>query len=268
MLWPADFREFFVPISAILLPAARGDWPSYDCLEHFSEEVIMIMGLEEIEKIVWEEEKLFLMKQVGILLIKNHAIKFGDYTLASGKKSPYYVDLRQTISSPITVDWIANSLARIILNEIGRDKIDRILGVPTAGVPFATVVSQKLGIPLIYYRQARKEHGVRKKVEGNLGRNDRVLIVDDLITTGESVIEAAEVVRDFGGVVNELVVLLDREQGGRERLRSSRIESHVLFKISDAMTWLHSVGLIEDRIFETLAKYIEEERQGSSKAST
>jgi orotate phosphoribosyltransferase len=221
----------------------------------------MILMLDEIEKRIWKEEKLFLMKQVGILLIKNNAIKFGDYILSSGKKSPYYIDLRQTISSPITMDWIANSLTRIILNEIGKDKIDRILGVPTAGVPFATVVSQKLGLPLIYYRQARKEHGVRKKIEGILERNDRVLIVDDLITTGESVIEAAEVVRDQGGVVNELVVLLDREQGGQQRLRSSRIEPHVLFKISDAMTWLHTEGLIENGIYETLRRYIEEESQ-------
>lgn len=223
----------------------------------------MILGIEEIQKRVWEEEKLFLMKQVGILLIKNDAIKFGDYILASGKRSPYYIDLRLTISSPNTMDWIANSLTRIVINEIGKDKIDKILGVPTAGVPFATMVSQKLGIPLIYYRQARKEHGVRKKVEGILDRNDRVLIVDDLITTGESVIEAAEVVRDQGGVVNELVVLLDREQSGRERLRASRIEPHVLFKISDAMDWLHSVGLVGDKIYETVKKYIEEENRAS-----
>jgi len=221
----------------------------------------MIFGLEEIERMVWTEEKLFLMKQVGILLIKNNAIKFGDYILASGKKSPYYIDLRLTISSPTTMDWIANSLTRIVLNEIGTGKIDKILGVPTAGVPFATVVSQKLGIPLIYYRQARKEHGVRKKVEGILERNDRVLVIDDLITTGESVIETAEVIRDQGGVVNELVVLLDREQGGQQRLRSSRIEPHALFKISDAMAWLHKVGLIDDKIYEILIKYIEEESQ-------
>lgn len=221
----------------------------------------MILGIEEIERRVWEEEKTFLMKQVGILLIKNSAIKFGDYILASGKKSPYYIDLRQTISSPITMDWIGNALTRIVINEIGKDKIDKILGVPTAGVPFATVVSQKLAIPLIYYRQARKEHGVRKKIEGILERNDRVLIIDDLITTGESVIESAEVVRDQGGVVNELVVLLDREQGGKERLRSSRIEPHVLFKISDAMEWLHTVGLIGDKVFDTVKEYIKEETQ-------
>ncbi len=221
----------------------------------------MILGIDEIEKRVWMEEKLFLMKQVGILLIKNDAIKFGDYILASGKRSPYYIDLRLTISSPITLDWIGNSLTRIVINEIGKNKVDKILGVPTAGVPFATVVSQKLGIPMIYYRQARKEHGVRKKIEGILERNDRVLIVDDLITTGESVIEAAEVVRDQGGIVNELVVLLDREQGGKERLRAARIEPHVLFNISDAMEWLHQVGLISDKVYETVKNYIEEENR-------
>ena len=227
----------------------------------------MILGIEEIEKKVWGEEKLFLMKQVGILLIKNNAIKFGDYILTSGKKSPYYIDLRQTISSPITMDWIGNSLSRIVLNEIGKDKIDKILGVPTAGVPFATLVSQKLGIPLIYYRQARKEHGVRKKVEGLLERNDRILIVDDLITTGESVIEASEVVRDQGGIVNEMVVLLDREQGGQENLHKARIEPHLLFRISDAMSWLHSVHLIGPDIYETIQQYIEEEKKQTGSQS-
>jgi orotate phosphoribosyltransferase len=223
----------------------------------------MILDVEEIEKKVWEEEKSFLMKQVGILLIKNNAIKFGDYILTSGKKSPYYIDLRLTLSSPITMDWICNALTRIILKEIGREKIDKILGVPTAGVPFATLVSQKLSLPLIYYRQARKEHGVRKKVEGILDRNDRVLLIDDLITTGKSVIEAAEVVRDQGGVVNELVVLLDREQEGLQVLRMNRVEPHFLFKISDSMAWLHTVGLIKDHDYEILMKYIEEESQAA-----
>jgi orotate phosphoribosyltransferase len=223
----------------------------------------MILDVEDIERKVWEEEKSFLMKQVGILLIKNNAIKFGDYILTSGKKSPYYIDLRLTLSSPITMDWICNALTRIILKEIGREKIDKILGVPTAGVPFATLVSQKLSLPLIYYRQARKEHGVRKKIEGILERNDRVLLIDDLITTGKSVIEAAEVVRDQGGVVNELVVLLDREQEGLQVLRMNRVEPHFLFKISDSMAWLHTVGLIKDRDYEVLMKYIEEESQAA-----
>ncbi|MBW2057169.1 MAG: orotate phosphoribosyltransferase [Deltaproteobacteria bacterium] len=220
----------------------------------------MVDKFQEIERQIWEEEKRFLMKQIGLMLVRNESIKFGDYTLTSGKKSPYYIDLRQTISSPITMDWISNSLVRIIINEIGRDKIDKILGVPTAGVPFATMVSQKLALPLIYYRKARKEHGVRKKIEGSVERNDRVLIVDDLITTGESVIEAAEAVREQGGIATELVVLLDREQGGSERLRRAYVEPHILFKVSEAFAWLTQVELLSQEEFEKITNYIEQEK--------
>jgi orotate phosphoribosyltransferase len=223
-------------------------------------EAIMIVDrFQEIEQQIWEEEKRFLMKQIGLMLVRNESIKFGDYTLTSGKKSPYYIDLRQTISSPITMDWISNSLVRIITNEIGKNKVDKILGVPTAGVPFATMVSQKLTLPLIYYRKARKEHGVRKKIEGSVERNDRVLIVDDLITTGESVIEAAEAVREQGAIATELVVLLDREQGGSERLRQAYIEPHILFRVSEAFAWLTQVKLLSQEEFERISQYIERE---------
>lgn len=225
---------------------------------------MIVDKFQEIERQIWEEEKKFLMKQIGLMLVRNESIKFGDYTLTSGKKSPYYIDLRQTISSPITMDWISNSLARIIINEIGKEKVDKILGVPTAGVPFATMVSQKLALPLIYYRKARKEHGVRKKIEGSVERNDRVLIVDDLITTGESVIEAAEAVREQGGIANELVVLLDREQGGSERLRKAYIEPHILFRVSEAFAWLTQVELLSQDEFKKMTEYINQEKHKGS----
>ena len=106
---------------------------------------------EEIRNIIWQEEKKYLMKKVSFDLILNDALKIGDYILFSGKKSPYYVDLRQAISDPITMDLIANSLARIIDNEVGRNKFDKILGVPTAGVPFTTIVCQKLANPAVRF---------------------------------------------------------------------------------------------------------------------
>jgi orotate phosphoribosyltransferase len=223
--------------------------------------MVVVDRFQEIEKQIWDEERRFLMKQIGLMLVRNESIKFGDYTLTSGKKSPDYIDLRQTISNPITMDWISNSLVRIIMNEIGKEKVDKILGVPTAGVPFATMVSQKLTLPLIYYRKARKEHGVRKKIEGSVDRNDRVLIVDDLITTGESVIEAAEAVREQGAIANELVVLLDREQGGSDRLRQAHIEPHILFKVSDAFVWLNQVKLLSPEEFEKISRYIDQENR-------
>jgi orotate phosphoribosyltransferase len=216
---------------------------------------------EEIEKQIWQDEKKYLMKQVSLSLVRNDALKIGDYILASGKRSPYYVDLRQSISNHIAMDWIANSLARIVINEIGKEKVDKIMGVPTAGIPFATIVSQKLAKPMLYYRKERKEHGVRKKIEGKMERNDRILMIDDLITTGQSVIEAAEAARAQGGIVCELVVLLDREQGGRENIRSHNIEPHVLFHISEAFDWLNEVKLLSDADHQMIMDYINHEKE-------
>ena len=217
---------------------------------------------QDIERKIWQEEKRYLMKQISLSLVRNNALKIGDYILHSGKKSPYYVDLRQSISNPIAMDWIGNSLARIVVNEIGKTKVDKIMGVPTAGVPFATIVSQKLAIPMLYYRKERKEHGVRKKIEGDMERNDRIVMIDDLITTGQSVIDAAEAAREQGGIVSELVVLVDREQGGQDYIRSCNIEPHVLFKISEAFVWLKEVKLLDSNDYEVIMKYIKEEKNG------
>ena len=225
---------------------------------------MVFVRLDDIEKKIWEEEKKYLMKYISLNLIRNNALKIGDYILRSGKKSPYYVDLRQTISDPISMDWISNSLARIVINEIGESKTDKILGVPTAGVPFATIISQKLAKPMLYYRKERKEHGVRKKIEGDLQRNERIVMVDDLITTGQSVIDAVNAARDQGGVVNELVVLLDREQGGKENLRAQSIEPHVLFNISEAFEWMREVELIDEEHYRVITEYMEAEKTSTT----
>ena len=218
---------------------------------------------QDIERKIWQEEKRYLMKQISLGLVRNNALKIGDYILHSGKKSPYYVDLRQSISNPIAMDWIGNSLARMVVNEIGKNKVDKIMGVPTAGVPFATIVSQKLAIPMLYYRKERKEHGVRKKIEGDMERNDRIVMIDDLITTGQSVIDAAEAAREQGGIVSELVVLLDREQGGQDYIRNCNIEPHVLFRISEAFVWLKEVKLLNSNDYEVIMQYIKEEKNST-----
>ena len=217
---------------------------------------------QDIERKIWQEEKRYLMKQISLSLVRNNALRIGDYVLHSGKKSPYYVDLRVSLSNPIAMDWIGNSLARMVINEIGKAKVDKIMGVPTAGVPFATIVSQKLAIPMLYYRKERKEHGVRKKIEGDMERNDRIVMIDDLITTGQSIIDAAEAARDQGGIVSELVVLLDREQGGQDYIRSCNIEPHVLFDISEAFGWLKEVKLLDSNDYEVIMNYIKEEKTG------
>ena len=92
-------------------------------------------------------------------------------------------------------------------------------------------------------------------------RNDRILMIDDLITTGLSVIDAADAAREQGGIVCELVVLLDREQGGQEHLRAHNIEPHVLFCISEAFEWLNEVSLLSAEDYRMIMEYIDTEKR-------
>ena len=217
-----------------------------------------------IRNIIWQDEKKYLMKRVSFNLILNDVLKFGEFTLVSGKKSPYYIDLRQAISDPATMDLIAGCLARIIENEVGNGNFDKILGVPTAGIPFATLVCNKLAVPMIYSRKTKKDHGVGKQIEGRLEADDRVLMIDDLITTGKSVLQAAETVREHGGRVSELVVLLDREQGGLDNIRSHDIRPHILFNVSEAFKWLNEVQLLGDEHYRVIADYMRREAESGN----
>ncbi|MBW1971999.1 MAG: orotate phosphoribosyltransferase [Deltaproteobacteria bacterium] len=213
-----------------------------------------------IEDELLKQEKELMMKKIGINLIKNGAIRFGDFKLTSGKKSPYYIDLRSSLSFPFIFELIINAYVVVILKEMESKKIDKVLGIPTAGVPFATMIGYKLSIPLIYYRKGVKEHGITKKVEGVLNEGDHVLIVDDLITTGKSVIEAAEAIRDSGGIADKLVVLLDREQGGYENLLQNGIKPYFLFKVSDLFRWLNEANILDSSKYKEIVEYIKSEK--------
>ncbi|MBR9706886.1 MAG: orotate phosphoribosyltransferase [Candidatus Diapherotrites archaeon] len=213
-------------------------------------------SFDKVQKEIWKTEREFFMKQIALLLVKNNAISFGDFTWTSGLNRPYYVDLRMVLSDPVTLDWIANAMARLIINDVGVDRIDRIAGVPTAGVPFATLVSQKLGLPMVYSRRKKKEYGNEKQIEGKMVEGDRILLIDDLISTGSSMLGVTSIIRDSGGVVNDAVVLLDHELGGSNSLRADHVEPHVLFRISEAFKWLRSIDLVTQEQFDLLMKYV------------
>lgn len=189
------------------------------------------------------------------------AIKFGDFTLSSGGKSPYYVDLRLAPSYPEVLDRLGDLYVEVVKNEIQPHwSITRIAGVPTAGLPIATVVSQKMRIPLIYVRKERRTHGLGKTIEGVVNADDNVLLVDDIITTGHSTIEEAEILRNTVNV-KHVVVLVDREQGGRANLQRKSLELHPLVKISDVIGYLRDLGAITTNTYEIVAKYMAASRQ-------
>jgi orotate phosphoribosyltransferase len=205
---------------------------------------------------VWEDEKRKLAKEIIIELAKIDAIKFGEFTLTSGLKSPYYVDLRLIISYPRLMSKVCSALSKTLKYEV-REKVDRIAGVPTAGTPLASLVSVLLEIPMIYVRKEKKEHGTGKRVEGVLKPDDNVVIIDDLITNGKSKLEAIEPVEELKAKVKHIIVVLDREQGGREELKTAGYELHSLAGIREALKWLYEEKLISEKQHEEVRKYIE-----------
>jgi orotate phosphoribosyltransferase len=171
--------------------------------------------------------------EMASILMKIDALKFGVFKLTSGKASPYYVDLRVVPSFPDAFTRICDFYAQAITSQIGLKTFDRIAGVPIAGIPFASQIAYNLKKPFLYIRKGLRRHGRQRRVEGILVSGDRVLLVDDLVTTGLTLRKAAESVRAEGGVVEKAVAFMDREEGGREKLAKNGIQLTTLLKISE-----------------------------------
>ena len=143
-----------------------------------------------------------------------------------------------------------------ITSQVGLKNFDRVAGVPLAGIPFASQIAYNLRKPFLYVRKGIRRHGRQRRVEGILVSGDRVLLIDDLITTGLNLKKAAEAIRAEGGVVQEVVALLDREEGGKAKLEKIGIKIHTLLQMSEVAETLYEIGAIDEESLKTIQKQI------------
>ena len=169
-------------------------------------------------------------------------IKFGRFTLKSGIESPFYVDLRPLASDP----KILKKLANYLLEMLPLDNFDIICGVPYAALPMATAMSLESYLPLIIKRKEAKSYGTKKLIEGIYEKGQNCLLVEDVITSGKSLVETIDEVENEGIKVSDIVVVLDRQQGGKEKLEAKGYKVHSLFNISEVVEILRAVNYIDD----------------------
>ncbi len=154
-------------------------------------------------------------------------IKKGNFLLKSGKKSNYYVDFRGVISKPILFSHLVDYLILFLPKNINY----YLCGLPYAGIPFCVAVSIKNLIPMVMLRKEQKHYGTKKMIEGNICDGDEIVLIDDILTTGSSIIESLVHFEQYK--IKNVIVLLDRCQGGKQKLEKLGINVISLFKITD-----------------------------------
>ena len=197
------------------------------------------------------------VKEFATFLHQSSIIKFGDFTLASGKKSSYYVDLRLVPSYPHQFRHMIKHLQSLISEQIGFDDIDSIASVPTGGLVIASALAYELVKPLVYVRSQTKEYGTGKLVEGIVKPGMKILLIDDVATTGGSVINGIRELKKSGAKITDAYVIVNRQEGADSALQKEGVKLHHLLDIVEIAKILHQQKLVDDSVLDKVQKQVD-----------
>jgi uridine monophosphate synthetase len=191
-------------------------------------------------------------RELILKLYEIGCVKFGEFKLKSGLLSPIYIDLRLLVSHPAVLKAVSKVLSALIQPL----SYSRLAGIPYAALPIATAVSLELNKPLIYARKEAKEYGTKKQIEGTYAKGELVVVIDDLITTGQSKIETIAPFEGEGMVVKDVVVLIDRQQGGARLLAQKGYALHAAITMDDCLTVLQAAGKVTKEQADAVKSYL------------
>ena len=196
------------------------------------------------------------VKEFAIFLYKNNIIRFGNFTLASGKNSSYYVDLRLIPSYPHQFRKMIKNLQNLIVEKTGLDDFDCLASVPTGGLVVTSALAIEIVKPLIYVRNKPKEHGTTKSIEGKISTGMKVVMIDDVMTTGTSVLNGIKQLKEAGLLVSDLYVIINRLEGADKVLGDIGIQIHQLTDILEITNILFQEKLVSEEIFKKIKNQV------------
>jgi len=242
----ADGSGLIIPVSRGIIAALDPRQAAMDFRENIRH------GQANIKSVAIE----ILSRKTDLItaLFDTGCIKFGSFTLASGTQSPIYIDLRRVISYPGLFRKVGQAYAEIVQGL----SFDHIASVPYAALPAGSVVAWQLGVSMIYPRKEVKQHGTGQAIEGSFEAGQTAVMIEDVITTGGSIVTAVEVLRQAGIVVKDVVVLVDREQGGDSKMGEIGLALHSVLKIGEIVSVLKQKSLIDTETYKTVVQYIKE----------
>jgi orotate phosphoribosyltransferase len=192
------------------------------------------------------------VKEFAIFLHQNDIIKFGDFTLASGKKSSYYIDLRLVASFPHIFRKMTKNLQKLVSEKTGLDNFDSLVAVPTGGLVIGSALAIETVKPLIYVRDKPKDYGTTKSIEGKIFSGMKVILIDDVITTGNSVINAIKQLKDAGLSISDVYVIINRLEGANNTLELEKVNLYQLTDVLEITTILFQEKLVSKEILDKI----------------
>lgn len=181
-----------------------------------------------------------MQEQLILDLYDNNIIKFGEFTLKSGKKSYIYADVRSSITYPV----IFRKICDLFHERIKNLKFDFICGVPYSALTFASGIAYAYSVPMLLKRKEIKSYGTKKILEGDYVKGQCCLLIEDVITTGASLLETTEVIEEHGLKVTDICTLIDRTQGGVQNLEKHGYTVHSIMNLHQIIDVLFNSGKI------------------------
>ncbi len=197
------------------------------------------------------------VSNIANALVNSGALRFGTFKLKSGQTSPFYIDLARLLSSPKDFQCVVDMITDEVKQLLSSRRVDKLASIELKGALIVPSVAAKLNLPCVIVRKETKEYGVTGRMAGaEVKSGEQILFIDDVITDGQSKIEGVKPLLQEGARVETILVVIDREQGGKQNLEKLGFQLHALTSISEIVQALAENRRISEEQAETILAYV------------